>query len=118
MGSITSERSFNPHRPVRAGASYALWLLAGVVQVSILTDPLGPVLLDTCYRVRMTDKASFNPHRPVRAGASNTMSTDTPNDDHVSILTDPLGPVLPPQHTTYCRGWGFFLVCANWMLSG
>ena len=84
---------FNPHRPVKAGASQnrqadprgsVVSILTGplrpvlpargisksaAARVSILTGPLRPVLQ---YHAALYHRqtSSFNPHRPVKAGAS------------------------------------------------
>ena len=66
--------------------------LDAVQLVSILTDPLGPVLLSATPHTRAHPR--FNPHRPVRAGASLQVLENVLKLLKVSILTDPLGPVL------------------------
>ena len=63
--------SFNPHRPVKAGAMFGTSKTCGVIAgVSILTGPLRPVLCRLTlgfFTARIDD--CFNPHRPVKAGA-------------------------------------------------
>ena len=61
---------FNPHQPVKAGASSHKRLRPSLVHVvSILTSPLRLVLLRLGSRWPC-GQDRFNPHQPVKAGAS------------------------------------------------
>ena len=62
-------RSFNPHQPVKAGASICAECVGIAKGVSILTSPLRLVLRAACVR-QFERGAGFNPHQPVKAGAS------------------------------------------------
>ena len=92
---MTSRHCFNPHRPVKAGASPSRDLGSiDLAAVSILTGPLRPVLRrppDTALRAT---RRRFNPHRPVKAGASRPFLYEFGFAPFVSILTGPLRPVL------------------------
>ena len=89
---------FNPHQPVKAGASSVPERTASPCAVSILTSPLRLVLPWDAVRYE-TVIESFNPHQPVKAGASRG---GCPGRDYVcpvSILTSPLRLVLPDDDT-------------------
>jgi len=115
-----SSPGFNPHRPLRAGATRPATTAPppGGRRVSILTGPFGPV-----QRAPAAPGAApppgFNPHRPLRAGATRSamdwicrsvswfQSSPAPSGRcnlgrpvfpltsgrGVSILTGPFGPV-------------------------
>ena len=89
---VTTDISFNPHRPVKAGAINVFRKGHVIHNVSILTGPLRPVLCDIPELCERYEKVSIltGPLRPVLCAAIDY-------DLHyywVSILTGPLRPVL------------------------
>ena len=84
-------RRFNPHRPFRAGATYAGLLIMRAIQAF----QSSPALSGRC-NLAPSERAgayrSFNPHRPFRAGATSDLAWFC-ELLQVSILTGPFGPV-------------------------
>ena len=84
---------FNPHRPVRAGASrFGIVDDVNNYSVSILTDPSGPVLHGRHMLKSQTSKFQSSPTRQGRCFGG--LCSHARKIYRVSILTDPSGPVL------------------------
>ncbi len=81
-GRFACRRSFNPHRPFRAGATPTGPAQAGPGQhpVSILTGPFGPVQRPG-RPSPPSRRPRFNPHRPFRAGATRRSLVPQAQDD-------------------------------------
>ena len=86
--------SFNPHQPVKAGASLAIAHHCLAMQVSILTSPLRLVLRPSKAAMTPAEKVSIltSPLRLVLRYGMSPWTGIVP----VSILTSPLRLVLPP----------------------
>jgi len=85
---------FNPHRARRPGATYPCFAeYYGASEVSILTGPGGPVLLDSNQAGLLAHEVSIltGPGGPVLLPANSIIVGGVV----VSILTGPGGPVLP-----------------------
>ena len=89
---VSADPSFNPHPPVRAGATCQSRLATAVYRVSILTRPWGRVQRNRARRAAVRDPC-FNPHPPVGAGATVCSGGGLGDAIDVSILTRPWGRV-------------------------